>query len=223
MLFRSDDKVWGLRRGGHDYRKLYAAYAAATSHQGQPTVILAKTVKGWALGPHFEGRNSTHQMKKLTQEDIFALRDRLGIPLADDQLDKYTPSYFRPDVDSDEYKYLMERRAQLGGSLPKRVVRSKPLPPAEESAYEVMKRGSGKQEVATTMAFVRMLKDLFKDPNIGPRLVPIIPDEARTFGMDSLFPVQKIYSPHGQTYTSDRKSTRLNSSHMSESRMPSSA
>ena len=198
----SDDKVWGLRRGGHDYRKLYAAYAAATSHQGQPTVILAKTVKGWALGPHFEGRNSTHQMKKLTQEDIFALRDRLGIPLADDQLDKYTPSYFRPDVDSDEYKYLMERRAQLGGSLPKRVVRSKPLPPAEESAYEVMKRGSGKQEVATTMAFVRMLKDLFKDPNIGPRLVPIIPDEARTFGMDSLFPVQKIYSPHGQTYTS---------------------
>ncbi|NBO09804.1 MAG: pyruvate dehydrogenase (acetyl-transferring), homodimeric type, partial [Actinobacteria bacterium] len=197
-----DDKVWGLRRGGHDYRKLYAAYAAAMAHKGQPTVILAKTVKGWGLGPHFEGRNSTHQMKKLTLEDIQTFRDRLGIPFSDDQLDKYTPPYYHPGKDSAEYAYMMERRAQLGGPLPSRVVRPKALVQPDDSVYESVTRGSGKQEVATTMAFVRMLKDLFKDPVIGPRLVPIIPDEARTFGMDSLFPTQKIYSPHGQTYTS---------------------
>ncbi|CAB4844447.1 unannotated protein [freshwater metagenome] len=197
-----DDKVWGLRRGGHDYRKLYAAYAAAMAHKGQPTVILAKTVKGWGLGPHFEGRNSTHQMKKLTLEDIQTFRDRLGIPFSDDQLDKYTPPYYHPGTDSAEYAYMMERRAKLGGPLPSRIVRAKPLAQPDDSVYESVNRGSGKQEVATTMAFVRMLKDLFKDPVIGPRIVPIIPDEARTFGMDSLFPTQKIYSPHGQTYTS---------------------
>jgi len=197
-----NDKVWGLRRGGHDYRKLYAAYSAAMAHKGQPTVILAKTVKGWGLGPHFEGRNSTHQMKKLTLEDIQTFRDRLGIPFSDDQLDKYTPPYYHPGKDSAEYTYMMERRAKLGGPLPSRIVRAKPLAQPDDSAYESVTRGSGKQEVATTMAFVRMLKDLFKDPVIGPRIVPIIPDEARTFGMDSLFPTQKIYSPHGQTYTS---------------------
>ena len=197
-----NDKVWGLRRGGHDYRKLYAAYSAAMAHKGQPTVILAKTVKGWGLGPHFEGRNSTHQMKKLTLEDIQTFRDRLGIPFSDDQLDKYTPPYYHPGKDSAEYTYMMERRAKLGGPLPSRIVRAKPLAQPDDSVYESVTRGSGKQEVATTMAFVRMLKDLFKDPVIGPRIVPIIPDEARTFGMDSLFPTQKIYSPHGQTYTS---------------------
>ena len=196
------DKVWGLRRGGLDYRKLYAAYSAAMAHKGQPTVILAKTVKGWGLGPHFEGRNSTHQMKKLTLEDIQTFRDRLGIPFSDDQLDKYTPPYYHPGKDSAEYTYMMERRAKLGGPLPSRIVRAKPLAQPDDSVYESVTRGSGKQEVATTMAFVRMLKDLFKDPVIGPRIVPIIPDEARTFGMDSLFPTQKIYSPHGQTYTS---------------------
>jgi len=197
-----NDKVWGLRRGGHDYRKLYSAYSAAMAHKGQPTVILAKTVKGWGLGPHFEGRNSTHQMKKLTLEDIQTFRDRLGIPFSDDQLDKYTPPYYHPGKDSAEYTYMMERRAKLGGPLPSRIVRAKPLAQPDDSVYESVTRGSGKQEVATTMAFVRMLKDLFKDPVIGPRIVPIIPDEARTFGMDSLFPTQKIYSPHGQTYTS---------------------
>jgi pyruvate dehydrogenase E1 component len=198
----SDDQVWNLRRGGHDYRKLYAAYQAATSHTGQPTVILAKTIKGYSLGTHFEGRNSTHQMKKLTLEDIQQFRDTLQIPLSDDQLDKYLPPYFHPGKDSEEFEYLMERRKSLGGSLPKRVVKAKPLATPPESAFEVMKRGSGKQEVATTMALVRLFKDLFKDPEIGPRMVPIIPDEARTFGMDSLFPTLKIYSPHGQTYTS---------------------
>ena len=198
----SDDQIWALRRGGHDYRKLYAAYKAATEHTGQPTVILAKTVKGWGLGTHFEGRNSTHQMKKMTLEDIQTFRDRLGIPIADSQLDAKTPPYFHPGKDSAEFEYLMERRTQLGGSLPKRVVTPKPLAQPNDSVYESVKRGSGKQEIATTMAFVRMLKDVFKDPVIGPRLVPIIPDEARTFGMDSLFPTQKIYSPHGQTYIS---------------------
>ncbi len=198
----TDDQIWALRRGGHDYRKLYAAYKEATEHQGQPTVILAKTVKGWGLGPHFEGRNSTHQMKKMTLEDIQAFRDRLGIPLQDSQLDAKMPPYFHPGKESAEFQYLMERRRELGGSLPSRVVQAKPLAQPADQVYESVKRGSGKQEIATTMALVRMLKDIFKDPVIGPRLVPIIPDEARTFGMDSLFPNQKIYSPHGQTYIS---------------------
>jgi pyruvate dehydrogenase E1 component len=197
----SDDQIWGLRRGGHDYRKLYAAYAAATQGNGRPTVILAKTVKGWTLGSHFEARNSTHQMKKMTLEDIREFRDRLAIPIADDKLDKYTPSYYKPAEDSAEAKYLQERRAALGGSLPRRRSVSRPLAQPADEAYESVRRGSGQQEVATTMAFVRMLKDLVKDPGLGARLVPIIPDEARTFGMDSLFPTLKIYSPHGQQYT----------------------
>ena len=198
----SDDQIWNLRRGGHDYRKLYAAYKAATEHTGQPTVILAKTIKGYTLGTHFEGRNSTHQMKKLTLDDIKNFRSTLQIPLSDDQLDPYLPPYFHPGKDSAEYEYLMERRKALGGALPKRVVRPKPLPAPADNAFDVVMRGSGKQEVATTMALVRLFKDLFKDPVLGPRMVPIIPDEARTFGMDSLFPTLKIYSPHGQTYTS---------------------
>jgi pyruvate dehydrogenase E1 component len=196
----SDDQIWGLKRGGHDYRKLFAAYTAAMQPNGRPTVILAKTVKGWTLGSTFEGRNSTHQMKKMSLEDIITFRDRLAIPLADDKLDKYTPSYFRPAADSEEMKYLEERRAALGGSIPRRRSKSKPLTMPADSVYESVKRGSGQQEIATTMAFVRMLKDLVKDPGLGARLVPIIPDEARTFGMDSLFPTMKIYSPHGQKY-----------------------
>jgi pyruvate dehydrogenase E1 component len=198
----SDDDIWNLKRGGHDYRKLYAAYLAATQNNGKPTVILAKTVKGWTLGSHFEARNSTHQMKKMTLEDITEFRDRLEIPLPDSALDKYTPAYFKPAADSVEAKYLAERRAELGGSVPRRRAASKPLPTPPDSVYDSVKRGSGQQEVATTMAFVRMLKDLVKDEGIGKRLVPIIPDEARTFGLDSLFPSLKIYSPHGQQYTS---------------------
>lgn len=198
----SDDQIWNLRRGGHDYRKLYAAYEASLQKNGRPTVILAKTVKGWTLGSHFEARNSTHQMKKMTLEDIVAFRDRLHIPIPDEQLDKYLPPYFRPADDSEEMQYLRERRAALGGSIPRRRTISKPLQLPGDEAYESVKRGSGHQEVATTMAFVRMLKDLAKDEHIGKRIVPIIPDEARTFGMDSLFPTMKIYSPHGQQYTS---------------------
>jgi len=198
----SDDRVWGLRRGGHDYRKLFAAYTAAMNSNGRPTVILAKTVKGWTLGSHFEGRNSTHQMKKMSMEDIVEFRDRLGIPIADDQLDAKLPPYYRPADDSVEAKYLQERRAALGGSIPSRRKISRPLPQPDDSVYESVRRGSGQQEIATTMAFVRMLKDLIKDPGLGSRLVPIIPDEARTFGMDSLFPTLKIYSPNGQKYLS---------------------
>jgi pyruvate dehydrogenase E1 component len=198
----SDDDIWNLKRGGHDYRKLYAAYLAATQNNGKPTVILAKTVKGWTLGSHFEARNSTHQMKKMTLEDIIEFRDRLEIPLPDSALDKYTPAYFKPAADSVEAKYLADRRAELGGSVPRRRAVSKPLPTPPDSVYDSVRRGSGQQEVATTMAFVRMLKDLVKDEGIGKRIVPIIPDEARTFGLDSLFPTLKIYSPHGQQYTS---------------------
>ncbi len=198
----SDEKIWGLKRGGHDYRKLFSAYKAATEKNGKPTVILAKTIKGWTLGSHFEARNSTHQMKKMTHEDLIQFRDTLHIPLPDSAIDAKVPAYYHPGVDSPEYKYMMERRRELGGSVPTRRKISRPLPQPADSTYESVKRGSGQQEVATTMAFVRLLKDLVKDPEIGKRFVPIIPDEARTFGMDSLFPTLKIYSPLGQTYAS---------------------
>ena len=198
----SDEKIWALKRGGHDYRKLFAAYKQAREKNGKPTVILAKTIKGWTLGSHFEARNSTHQMKKMTIEDLIQFRDTLQIPLPDSAIDAKLPSYYHPGVDSPEYKYMMERRSTLGGSIPTRRKVSKPFTLPPESTYESVRRGSGQQEVATTMAFVRLLKDLVKDPNIGARFVPIIPDEARTFGMDSLFPTLKIYSPHGQKYAS---------------------
>ncbi|GAA2349500.1 pyruvate dehydrogenase (acetyl-transferring), homodimeric type [Saccharopolyspora halophila] len=197
----TDDEIWGLRRGGHDYRKVYAAYKAATEHHGQPTVILAKTIKGYGLGAHFEGRNATHQMKKLTVEDLKLFRDSLRIPIPDEQLDPYLPPYYHPGQDSPEIQYMQERRSQLGGYLPERRAKSKPLVLPGDQVYEVIRKGSGKQEVATTMAFVRLLKDLAKDSGIGERIVPIIPDEARTFGMDSMFPSQKIYNPNGQLYT----------------------
>jgi pyruvate dehydrogenase E1 component len=198
----SDDQIWGLKRGGHDYRKLYAAYRAATEHTGKPTVILAKTVKGWTLGSHFEGRNSTHQMKKMTIEDLKAFRDRLYLEIPDAAFADNLPPYVRLREGSSEHAYLHQRRRALGGYLPARRPRSKPLVLPGDPAYEVARRGSGKQQVATTMAFVRLLKDLMKDQQIGHRFVPIIPDEARTFGMDSLFPSKKIYSPHGQHYLS---------------------
>ena len=196
----SDDELRRLPRGGHDYRKIYSAFKAAREHVGQPTVILAKTVKGWTLGPSFEGRNATHQMKKLTKNDLKTLRDRLYLEIDDKALEADLPPYYRPGKDSDEIQYMHDRRRALGGYLPSRVVRAKPLALPDESAYEDMAKGSGKQPVATTMAFVRLLKDLIKDKEIGARFVPIIPDEARTFGMDSLFPSAKIYSPHGQNY-----------------------
>jgi len=196
----TDDQVRNLSRGGHDYHKVYAAFKAATEHVGQPTVILAHTIKGWTLGPDFEGRNATHQMKKLTVAELKAFRDRLYLEIPDSALEAELPPYYHPGEHSDEIQYMKERRKALGGYLPKRVVRSRPLDLPDESAYAELRRGSGKQQIATTMAFVRLLKDLMKDPAIGDRFVPIIPDEARTFGMDSLFPTAKIYSPYGQTY-----------------------
>ncbi|CAB4776354.1 MAG: pyruvate dehydrogenase (acetyl-transferring), homodimeric type [Actinobacteria bacterium] len=196
----SDEKIWNLRRGGHDYKKLFAAYTRSVQHNGRPTVILAKTIKGWTLGSTFEGRNSTHQMKKMTLEDIMQFRDTLRLEIPDEKLDKYLPPYFKPAADSEEAQYLAERREALGGSIPRRRTISRPLQQPDDSVYDSVKRGSGAQEIATTMAFVRMLKDLIKDPGLGSRIVPIIPDEARTFGMDSLFPTLKIYSPNGQQY-----------------------
>ncbi|MEU8263365.1 pyruvate dehydrogenase (acetyl-transferring), homodimeric type [Micromonospora sp. NPDC048999] len=200
----SDDEIWNLKRGGHDYRKLYAAYKAAMEHTGQPTVILAKTIKGWTLGSHFEARNATHQMKKLTLEDLKLFRDRLYLDISDKQLEDnpYLPPYYHPGDKSEEIEYLHERRKQLGGYLPTRRATGKTLQIPGSERFSDVKRGSGKQKVATTMAFVRLLKDVMKDKEFGKRWVPIIPDEARTFGMDSLFPTAKIYSPHGQRYTS---------------------
>ncbi|WP_422734858.1 pyruvate dehydrogenase (acetyl-transferring), homodimeric type [Micromonospora sp. WMMD558] len=200
----TDDEIWNLKRGGHDYRKLYAAYKAAMEHTGQPTVILAKTIKGWTLGSHFEARNATHQMKKLTLEDLKTFRDRLYLDIPDKVLEEnpYLPPYYHPGEKSDEIAYLHERRRQLGGYLPSRRTEHKRLTIPGPERFSDVKRGSGKQKVATTMAFVRLLKDVMKDKEFGKRWVPIIPDEARTFGMDSLFPTQKIYSPHGQRYTS---------------------
>ncbi|MDG4805515.1 pyruvate dehydrogenase (acetyl-transferring), homodimeric type [Micromonospora sp. WMMD1120] len=200
----SDDEIWNLKRGGHDYRKLYAAYKAATEHTGQPTVILAKTIKGWTLGSHFEGRNATHQMKKLTLEDLKTFRDRLYLDIPDKALEEnpYLPPYYHPGEKSEELAYLKERREQLGGYLPSRRTSTKRLTIPGPERFADVKRGSGKQKVATTMAFVRLLKDIMKDKEFGKRWVPIIPDEARTFGLDSIFPTAKIYSPHGQRYTS---------------------
>jgi len=202
----SDEEIRRLSRGGHDYRKLYAAFKAAREHVGQPTVILAHTIKGWTLGPDFEARNATHQMKKLTKAELKEFRDRLYLDIPDSALEADLPPYYHPGEDSEEIEYMRERRAALGGYLPKRVVRAKPLKLPGDPVYSELKKGSGKQKVATTMAFVRLLKDLIKDDDIGARIVPIAPDEFRTFGMDSLFPTAKIYSPHGQTYEPvDRK------------------
>ena len=200
----SDDDIWSLKRGGHDYRKVYAAFKAAVNHKGQPTVILAKTVKGYGLGPSFEGRNATHQMKKLTLENLKDFRDDMRIPITDSALeaDVYQPPYYHPGEQDEAIEYLLEKRRALGGFVPERRSKFTQVSLPGDDTYAISKKGSGKQEVATTMAFARLLKDLLKNPDFGHRLVPIIPDEARTFGMDAYFPTSKIYNPHGQSYTS---------------------
>ena len=200
----TDDQIWGLKRGGHDYRKLYAAYKSAVEHKGQPTVILAKTIKGFSLGKSFEGRNATHQMKKLTLENLKGFRDELRIPITDAQLEEnpYQPPYFHPGQDAPEIQYMHERRRALGGYLPERRSKYVDFKLPADDAYKIAKGGSGTQEVATTMAFVRLMKDLLRSPEFGDRIVPIIPDEARTFGMDAFFPTAKIYNPNGQHYIS---------------------
>ncbi|MCD7100536.1 pyruvate dehydrogenase (acetyl-transferring), homodimeric type [Pseudoclavibacter sp. 13-3] len=201
----TDDQIWALQRGGHDYRKVYAAYKAAMEHKGSPTVILAHTIKGYGLGPSFEGRNATHQMKKLTVDDLKTFRDHMRIPISDEQIEAqnhWAPPYYHPGNDAPEIQYMRERRAELGGYIPDR--QNAPtyidLPP--QKAYASVKKGSGKQKVATTMAFVRLLKDLLAQKGWEKRFVPIVPDEARTFGLDSFFPSKKIYNPHGQHYIS---------------------
>src|SRR5664279_2615685 len=195
----SDADLRRLSRGGHDYHKVYTAFAAAQAHVGQPTVILAHTIKGWTLNS-LQGRNATHQMKKLTKTDLKEFRDRLHLPITDAALEADLPPYYHPGMESEEIRYMLERRHALGGSLPERVNRAKPLKLPGDAVYAELRQGSGKQKVATTMGFVRLLKDLMKEDDLGARIVPIIPDEARTFGMDSLFPTAKIYSPHGQQY-----------------------
>jgi pyruvate dehydrogenase E1 component len=199
----TDEDIWNMKRGGHDYRKLYAAYSAARAHTGQPTIILAHTVKGYGLGSGFAGRNSTHQMKKLKADDLKTLRDSLRIPISDAELeaDPYLPPYFHPGAESPEIQYMLERRRQLGGFVPERRTTAKTtLKLPEDKTYELLKKGSGTQQIATTMAFVRLLKDLFKAKDFGNRIVPIIPDEARTFGLDSIFPSAKIFNTLGQNY-----------------------
>ena len=201
----SDDELRWLPRGGHDYRKLYAAYKAATENlgSGRPTVILAKTIKGWTLGPEIEGRNATHQIKKMTGKQLQVLRDRLYLheAIPDEAFDGDVPPYYRPPPDSVEYQYMMERRNALDGPIPRRVVRNKrPLELPAETLYNEVLQGSGNQSVSTTMAFTRLLRNLCRDERGGARVVPIIPDEARTFGMDALFRELKIYAAQGQRY-----------------------
>ncbi|MCA1657622.1 MAG: pyruvate dehydrogenase (acetyl-transferring), homodimeric type, partial [Actinobacteria bacterium] len=198
----SDDELRTLPRGGHDYRKLYAAYKAASEHTGSPTVILAKTVKGWTLGPEIEARNATHQIKKMSKAQLLVLRDRLYLQdqIPEEALDAEMPPYYRPPDDSVEMQYLRDRRQALDGALPKRSFKKKPLPPVKDATFAEFLGGSKGQAVSTTMAFARMARNLLRDEGIGERVVPIIPDEARTFGMDALFKEVKIYAAFGQKY-----------------------
>ena len=200
----TDRDIELLPRGGHDYRKVYAAFQAAANHVGQPTVILAHTVKGWTIEA-LEGKNATHQMKKLNAPTLKAFRDRLELPISDKEIDDAydadgSAPFYHPGEDSDVLDYLRERRRALGGPVPLRRIQPAAITLPDEKMYDELRAGSGKQAIATTMAFVRLLKDLMKDESIGKRIVPIAPDEYRTFGMDSMFSTAKIYNPAGQTY-----------------------
>ncbi len=194
----SDDDIWRLNRGGHDPFKVYAAYAAATKHTGQPTVILAKTVKGYGMGTSGEGQNITHQAKKMSDASLKEFRDRFNIPIADDQI-AGVPLY-RPAEDSPEMQYLKERRKALGGYLPARRQKAEALPVPSLKDFDAILAGTGEREISTTMAFVRVLSTLVKDKVIGKHVVPIVPDEARTFGMEGMFRQLGIYSSQGQLY-----------------------
>jgi pyruvate dehydrogenase E1 component len=197
----SDDDLRTLPRGGHDYRKLYAAYKMAVEHEGSPTVILAKTVKGWTLGQSIESRNATHQIKKLTGTELKVFRDRLQLPIPDAEVEDGDPPYWRPSTDSAEFEYMMSRRRALDGSVPERVVRRRTFAMPGTTPFADMLAGTGdKVKASTTTAFARMMRNLLRDPDVGSRVVPIIPDEARTFGLDALFRDYKIYAPFGQLY-----------------------
>ena len=194
----SDEQVWRLNRGGHDHRKIYAAYEAAVRHTGQPTLILAKTVKGFGLGEAGEGQNIAHQQKKMDTDALRAFRDRFNIPIEDKDLDNVP--FYRPPDDSPVLQYLHARRRELGGYLPSRRTKAPALsvPPLE--LFKTQLDGTGEREVSTTMAFVRMLTALTRDKQIGKHIVPIVPDEARTFGMEGMFRQVGIYSSKGQVY-----------------------
>ncbi len=195
----TDLKLAKMRRGGHDTRKVYAAYRAAVDNRDTPTVILAKTIKGYGLGEAGEGRNVTHQQKQLNEKELREFRDRFGIPIADAEIEE-TP-FYRPSSDSVEIRYLKERRDALGGYIPRRRVRGKPIKVLPLSLFEEFLQSTGEREVATTMVMVRLLQRIMNHPEIGSLVVPIVPDEARTFGMDALFRKFGIYSHVGQTYT----------------------
>ena len=199
----TDDEIWDLRRGGLDYRKIYTAYKAATEHTGAPTVILAKTIKGWTLGEDVEGRNATHQIKKLSKGQLIALRDTLKLQaeIPDEALEGDEAPYFRPPVDSPVFQYLMERRTALGGAVPTRTTDVRiPMELPAPAPFDEVAAGSGTQEASTTMAFTRLLRGLTRDEAFGERVVPIIPDEGRTFGWDALFKEIGIYASGGQLY-----------------------
>ncbi len=194
----SDEDIWRLNRGGHDPHKVYAAYAAATKHKGQPTVILAKTVKGYGMGESGEGQNITHQQKKMGEEALKKFRDRFSIPISDQEI-KDAP-FYKPAGDSPEIRYLKERRDALGGAFPARYTESAPLEIPDLLAFDAQLKGTGEREISTTMAFVRILNTLARDKKIGRFVVPIVPDESRTFGMEGMFRQLGIYSPKGQLY-----------------------
>jgi pyruvate dehydrogenase E1 component len=195
----SDEEIWNLNRGGHDARKVYAAYKAAAEHRGQPTVILAKTIKGYGMGAAGEGQNITHQQKKMDVESLRAFRDRFKLDISDEDVDRAT--FYLPDDDSPEMKYLRERREALGGHLPQRRRKvEEPLPIPDLETFAGQLEGSGDREISTTMAFVRVLAALLRDKQIGDRVVPIVPDESRTFGMEGMFRQIGIYSHVGQLY-----------------------
>ena len=195
----SDDDIWRLNRGGHDPHKMYAAYAAATKHQGQPTVILAKTIKGYGMGESGEGQNITHQQKKMGTSSIRAFRDRFSVPIPDEQLEQVP--FYRPPEDAPEMAYLHSRIEAMGGSLPARRRKAEPLEILPLSAFEGQLKGTDDREVSTTMAFVRILNTIVRDKKIGKLVVPIVPDESRTFGMEGMFRQLGIYSSVGQLYT----------------------
>ena len=194
----SDEQLSRMRLGGHDPIKVHAAFKAATETKGAPTVVLAKTIKGYGLGEAGEGKNITHQQKKLNEDELRVFRSRFGIPIADEEL--HDAPFHRPADDSPEIRYMQERRKQLGGYLPERKVRSKPIAPVSDAHFEEFHKGTDGREVSTTMVFVRLLGKLLRDPEIGKLIVPIIPDEARTFGMEALFRQVGIYSSVGQLY-----------------------
>jgi len=194
----SDQDIWRLNRGGHDPHKVYAAYAAATSHKGQPSVVLAKTVKGYGMGDAGEGQNITHQQKSMDISSLKAFRDRFDLQITDEEVEKL--SFHKPAPDSPEIKYMMERREALGGFVPQRKRKGNALKTPPLSAFENMLTATGEREISTTMAFVRILSTLVRDKELGKYIVPIVPDEARTFGMEGMFRQLGIYSSVGQLY-----------------------